>query len=109
MGRVAAVSGPNEDTTDGVDPCRGGDRSSLTIVSAATKASISAACPDCQASTSGSPNLCDLDEHVHALQQDVNMLGLKDKLSLLCRDEAVFHRVRHPHRGIKPDNSRGSL
>ena len=59
------------------------------------EASISSACSVCQASTSGFAELGDLSKHVNAPEQDVDMFGLKDELSLLCLDEAVFHRVRH--------------
>ena len=54
-------------------------------------------------------DLCNLDEQVHTPKQDVDMLGLKDELPFLCRDEAVFHRMRDPYGGIKTDNPRGSL
>ena len=70
---------------------------------------MAAACSACQASTSGFSNLCDLCQQIHALKQDVNMLGLEDDLSLLRRDEAVFHCVGDPYRGIETDNPRSAF
>ena len=42
----------------------------------------------------GFAELSDLGKHVNAAEQDVDMLGPKHELPLLCLDEAVFHRMR---------------
>ena len=42
-------------------------------------------------------------------KQHVDMLRPQLERSLLRRDKAVFHRVRHSNDGIEPDDSRSSL
>jgi hypothetical protein len=39
-------------------------------------------------------------------EQDVDVHRLEDELSFLGRDEAVFHRVGDPDRGVEPDDPR---
>ena len=46
-----------------------------------------------------------LDKKVDTLEQDVDIDRPKRELSLLCGDETILHRVRHPDSGVNPDDS----
>ena len=51
-------------------------------------------------------NLRDLHQQVHTYQKRVDVRRLKPDLAFLSRDQAIFHRVRHPHRRAQAHDPR---